>query len=558
MSWLAALPWVLAVSAAVAWAAERARRLRSRSASLRRESASAEAARAARDDAEARFRAALLDAGVGLAQVDARGTLLDCNDALARLLGAGRAALLGRPLDQAIQPGDRESFQLALGALVRGERDREAAERTFLRPDGGARRLRCTLAALRGEAGEFRSAIGLLEDVTERDALQARLADADRLAALGALAGGVAHELADPLAYVLGNLSFAREQLSGGAATPPEALAQARQALDEAHQGATRVGQVVGDLRALSRPGTGRLEPVDAAAALRAAFRLAEGTLRGRARASLEVVPAPPVLGDPARLGQALLGLLLDAVNALPPGQEAGHLVRLELAPEADGRVRVAVEVHGPGPEAAPAPAAAAAAGWGADGLGLAAARRAVEAMGGELALAAAPGLRTATVRLAVAPRADRLSPAGPAPAAPEAGPRGRVLVVDDEPYVGKTLRRILGQAHDVEVVASGEAALERLAAGPLPDVILCDLMMPGMTGMALHAELVARAPAAAARVIFVTGGAVQEGPRRFLEAVANPVLEKPLSPDLLRRVVAESVRRGVAALPPDLVTPSI
>jgi CheY-like chemotaxis protein len=291
---------------------------------------------------------------------------------------------------------------------------------------------------------------------------------------------------------------------------------------------------------------------VDAAASLRAALRLAEGSLQGRARAALEVTPAPPVLGDAARLGQALVGLLLDAARALPAGGEAEHLVRLELAPEADGRVRIGVRVEGPATTAGPGDGAVL------PGLGLDAARRAVAALGGELTLLEAGGARTVTLWLRAAPRADRLSPVGPAAAAPEEGPRGRVLVVDDEPYVGKTLRRILGQHHDVDVVSSGEAALARLAAGPAPDVILCDLMMPGMTGMALHAELVARAPTAAARMVFVTGGAVHEAARRFVEAVANPVLEKPVAPELLRRVVAESVRRGVAALPPDLLTPAI
>jgi CheY-like chemotaxis protein len=132
------------------------------------------------------------------------------------------------------------------------------------------------------------------------------------------------------------------------------------------------------------------------------------------------------------------------------------------------------------------------------------------------------------------------------------------VLVVDDEPYVGKTLRRILGQAHEVEVVGSAREALARLARSPAPDVILCDLMMPGLTGMDLHAELSARAPGLAARLVFVTGGAADDAARRFLQTVANPVLEKPLPPEVLREVVAESIRRGVGALPPGLVTPAI
>jgi CheY-like chemotaxis protein len=131
------------------------------------------------------------------------------------------------------------------------------------------------------------------------------------------------------------------------------------------------------------------------------------------------------------------------------------------------------------------------------------------------------------------------------------------VLVVDDEPYVGKTMRRILGASHDVEVVVSAQAALDRLAQRPAPDVILCDLMMPGMTGMELYATLLARDPAAAARMVFVTGGALHDTSRAFIATVPNPVLEKPFATDQLREVVAETVRRGVAALPPGAHQPA-
>jgi CheY-like chemotaxis protein len=129
-------------------------------------------------------------------------------------------------------------------------------------------------------------------------------------------------------------------------------------------------------------------------------------------------------------------------------------------------------------------------------------------------------------------------------------GRRARVLVVDDEPYVGRTMRRILGESHDVEVVDSASAALDRLAEQPAPDVILCDLMMPGMTGMDLHAALQQRDRAMAGRMVFVTGGALHEGARAFIEAVGNPVLEKPFATELLRGVVEETLRRGQAALP--------
>jgi len=566
MSWLAVALGALATAAAGLWLGERTRRRRGEAAALRRESTSAEVARAARDDAESRLRGLFECAEVGMLQLDAAFAVVDANDALCRLLGTARPALLRVPFPTLLHPDDREAAQVAFGALVRGERVREDAARRLLRADGGVRQVRLALSTLVDEAGAFRSAIGLVEDVTEPAELAARLARAERLASLGAVAAGLAHELNEPLACVVGNLAMAREALAGGPAATPEATAQVRQALDEAHLAAARAGKLVGDLQALSRPSSARPEPVDVPAALRTALSLVQGTLERRAQVELALAPVEPVLGDPARLGRAFLALLAHGVQAIPEGRREVHRLRLATSSEADGRIKIEFADSGSGiaPEVLPRllspPGGAAHA--EAAGLGLDVCRRTIEGMGGELLARSAPGHGTTfTILLPPAPVIHRRSPAVPTPpAAPTGamGPPGRVLVVDDEPYVGRILRRILGQAHEVEVVTSGPAALARLAAGPPPDVILCDLMMPGMSGMELFAELTARAPAAASRVVFVTGGALHEPARRFLAEVRNPVLEKPFTPDLLRRVVAESVARGVASIPSDLAGPAI
>jgi PAS domain S-box-containing protein len=512
-------------------------------------------AEAARRESEARFKAAFHGAGVGMALVDARGRLADANDALCRMLGYAREELAALGFQELLHPEDREASVEAFGALVRGEREHNDMERRYLRKDRGVVHLRYSVSAIRDEAGRFRHAVGIVEDVTERKELQARLAVADRMASLGTMAAGVAHEINNPLSYVVGNLAFAREALSAGAGTPPEALTQARQALDEANEGAARVRQIVGDLRALSRPGEDRREPVDVGAAVRSALNVAAGVLRPCAAVRLELAPVPPVLGDPARLGQVFLNLLVNAGQAIGEGRPDQNTITLSTAIELDGRVRVEVADTGPGiPEDVRprifAPFFTTKPSGQGTGLGLAICQQTVAAMGGEIEVRSRPGEgATFALLLPPAPVAVR-SVAGPAPAR-AGGPRGRVLVVDDEPYVGKTMRRILGASHDVEVVESAQAALVRLAQPPALDVILCDLMMPGMTGMELHAALLARDPAAAARMVFVTGGVLHEASRAFIARVSNPVLEKPFPTDLLRGVVAESLRRGQAALPP-------
>ncbi len=119
---------------------------------------------------------------------------------------------------------------------------------------------------------------------------------------------------------------------------------------------------------------------------------------------------------------------------------------------------------------------------------------------------------------------------------------RGRILVVDDEPRMGKALQRLLAPAHDVAVAQSAREALALVAEGSRFDVVLCDLMMPGMSGMDLHAELARTAPELAARMVFMTGGAYTASAQRFLDAVPNRRLEKPFKPEALEALIDEMV----------------
>ncbi|AKF84288.1 histidine kinase [Myxococcus fulvus 124B02] len=141
-------------------------------------------------------------------------------------------------------------------------------------------------------------------------------------------------------------------------------------------------------------------------------------------------------------------------------------------------------------------------------------------------------------------------APQGARPAESEAvvpQARGRVLVVDDDALVSGAIRRTLSRENDVDVVVSARQALERLS-GPEPrhyDVVLCDLMMPEMTGMDLHEALGHAAPAIAERMVFITGGAFTPTARTFLERVENPRVEKPFDPESLRALVRSEVARA-------------
>jgi two-component system cell cycle sensor histidine kinase/response regulator CckA len=121
-------------------------------------------------------------------------------------------------------------------------------------------------------------------------------------------------------------------------------------------------------------------------------------------------------------------------------------------------------------------------------------------------------------------------------------GPRGRVLVVDDEVAVGSTLRLVLQREHDVQLATSGEEALELLAAGSRFHAIVCDLMMPGMTGVDLYEAIRTAHPGLEERMVFMTGGALLAKTEDFLSRVKNPLLEKPFDVPLVRRTLEKLV----------------
>ncbi len=377
----------------------------------------------------------------------------------------------------------------------------------------------------------------LRQAVTERAELTRRLAQADRLSALGTLAAGLAHELNNPLTYVRGSLELVAEAVAT-VGLPPQTSAGLLEALEEARGGVERIRRAVQGLQAFAAPqgrarATLALPPlVDKAAAL------VMNEVRHRARFVRQDEGAPPVHADEGGLVQVLVNLLLNAAQAIRPGREAENEIRV-VTRAAEGRA--VLEVRDTGEGIAPEHLARVfdpffttrEPGVG-SGLGLSICHAIATAHAGTLAVESAPGKGT-VVRLSLPP--------APAAAASGAGAaaerrRRRVLVVDDEPKVLATTARLLRAEFDVEVEGDGRAALERIRAGARYDVILCDLMMPNMTGMAFHQALLGQAPDLARRCAFLTGGAFTEEARRFLEARPELAMEKPFEVEALRALV--------------------
>ncbi len=448
-----------------------------------------------------------------------------------------------------VHPEDRAQLTEGMRRQHQGTMSVHRIEYRMRAKDGTWRAVLVSTRALaRDPDGVPLRTAGTITDVTEARALRERALYADRLSSLGALASGVAHAVNNPLASVASGLRVLQEELERCVADPAQIAAKAselRQAIADAVTGSDRVRDVVRGLQLFSAPrGSGTREPVEVRAELGAALDLTRNAISQRARLIVDVatVPLPRVSAVPGELGQAFVNLLMNAAEAIPEGTAAEHEVRV-AARVAGGRVVVEVQDTGGGirPEHLPhlfepyferSPIA--------PGLGLAVCHGVVTAAGGTLDVQSAPG-RGSTFRVTL-PIA--LAAGGPVAKASASPPRGRVLVLDDDPLVGRSMARLLQGAHEVTVISSPSDALSRLERGERWDAILCDLMMPELSGMDVEERLRKSAPDVLPRIVYLTGGAFTERARKFL-AEARPFLEKPVDAQALRERVADLVRRA-------------
>ncbi len=370
-----------------------------------------------------------------------------------------------------------------------------------------------------------------------------------RAESLGLLAAGLAHEINNPLAYTAGNLEYLRERLpcptnAAGDDMPDDCL----QVLDEALEGATRIQRIVADLRSLATtaPESSATEPVDLKAVIESTLRVASNQLRHRAQVVRDYgAELPRVRGTSTKLGQVLLNLVLNAANAIPEGRYSENRVTLSVRPEADG-VLLAVSDTGCGIPADVLPRIfdpffTTRGPRGGMGMGLAICRSLITALGGSISVRSKPGQGT-TVDVYLPRAEEEPKPAPELKPAPATSGR-RVLVVDDEPRVLELVRRLL-RGHELVTAANGREALERLRADRDFDLILCDLMMPELTGMDVYHSVRDTWPGLQERIAFITGGAFTPETQRFLQQVTNPLLTKPFEPAHIRQLVTASQPR--------------
>jgi len=480
--------------------------------------------------------------------------LIYVNPALFTLLGcASPDELLGLEVQEVVarffHAEEREQMLRDLDATLDGEGREPFRELRLVRASGES--IPAELARFPVVFEGQPCTMCIARDLTERKRMQAQLVLSDRMASLGMVAGMIAHDINNPLAYVLANLHILegdvlpRLGLTGAEREEVQAL------VADAQLGAARAREIVQQFRIFSRGEKDqRRQTLEVHQVVESALRMAGNEIRYRARLVRDYGDPIRVEAREVELGQVLLNLLVNAAQAIPEGCVERNEIRVVT------RLRGAeavIEIRDTGmgipaerlervfePFFTTKPS-----GIG-TGLGLPICRSIIMSLGGRLELESEVGRGSifriilpavAPPSIASLPQPERELPPGPSR-------RGRILIVDDEPLVSQAIRRALQRDHEVMVLTSAREAHARLTGGEQFDVILCDIMMPEMSGIDLHEELARVAPALAERMVFLTGGAFTPRAREFLSQIKNPCVEKPFLPrdlqDLVRSLLAE------------------
>ena len=494
-------------------------------------------ARAAAAKSEERYTRLVESASDGIFTVHPDGTMMAVNRSMERASGRRRDQLIGLPLVEMIDPRDRTACVQALTDTFNGARRR--VELRYPTPAGETRFCSATLTPI-VEHDSVLAALGIVRDVTEERRLTDQLIQQEKLAAVGQLVSGVAHELNNPLASVM---AFAQLLLAA-----PDDARPDKSSIEAISQEAKRAAKIVSNLLTFARQHQPERTVTDLGQVIEDTLELRRYALR-LAHVDVETLIAddlPVTWADPFQLQQVMLNLLTNAEQALQSWE--GDRRILISAERAAGMLHVSVSDSGPGiapellsrifnPFFTTKPV-----GEG-TGLGLSISDGIVREHGGRIRVESRPGNGTRfTIELPYVVPPSLVRAASAKPLAPD-GPGKRLLVVDDEPTIRNAIAAYFrSRGHHVDVAGTAREGIGHASSASY-DALLLDLRLPDLSGDELLRELeaIGRVPE---RVVFVTGDTQSATTRSSLEATGRPVIAKPfLLDDLADAVLAELAR---------------
>jgi PAS domain S-box-containing protein len=483
------------------------------------------------------------------------GATLFINAAIDRILGVragelGAVGVEGLLADDLEREASRAARARAAAGVATGWEDRR-----YRHADGRVLTLRESVYPVLGHAHPVHAVEIIAYDITTEIDARKQLMQSDRLASLGVLAAGVAHEINNPVAFIslaTGQMNRLIDQAKRG---EPGVHDRLREMAGEVTEAAAHIAEIVAELKLFTRiPEGASACPVDVNRMLQTALTLTSAEVRRHARIDVQLGPLPLAPGGFAGMGHVFANLLINAAQAIESKRETATAPGVSREPDVvrvssgmeDGAIVVRITDTGVAIDGKMLPRIfdpffeTRSGGHGA-GLGLSIAYDLVRRVGGDIRVVSSPGAGTSfeiVLPLEPAllgtdvPATSRPGPrlAGDSSASRSLSPLRRVLIIDDERPLVKALARQLSDRYEVDTALTATDALAQLSVNAY-DAIVCDLRLPEQSGPAIYDEVVSRSPEQASRFIFTTGGtygALDDEPHARAAATGLPLLEKP------------------------------
>jgi two-component system NtrC family sensor kinase len=466
---------------------------------------------------------------------DRQGRILRANRAFARLVGRSFEHINAHHWYE-LMPAGEEPRQVC-SPQQRGAGEHQVSEYDLSFED--RRTLHVTVSPL-AEGDDF--CVHVVRDVTEERALQQQLAQAEKLAAIGEMLSGVAHELNNPLTTIIGFSELLQDA---------EVADQVRTDLRRIYRQAKHCSHIVQSLLTFARQSRIQLAEVEVDTLLRQTLEFLQPRLQScHVQAHLELAGSlPHILADAGQLQQVFLNLCSNALQAMSEARDGGNLyLRSEATPT---HVRITVGDDGPGiPRELMGKVfdpffTTKSVGEG-TGLGLSICYGIVREHGGRIWAESEPG-HGATFYVELPIRHGTVAPAPPSPSPSLRG--RRILVVEDEEAIVALCRRVLRQA-GAEMLAArdGLQGLEVLAKAldrdEAPDLLVVDLRMPRLDGPSFYEQVRRDHGALSCRFLFISGDTIRSETQRFLDDCGLPCLRKPFGTREFEQAVGAALGR--------------
>jgi PAS domain S-box-containing protein len=495
---------------------------------------------------EERFRTVLEDMDNGYFELESRGYYTFVNDAMCKILGLTRAEIVARHFSTFIDPSDEkfaDNSRLMISQVIAKGVTRSGMFGTIVKGDGSRRIIGISVSPMRDAVGVITGVRGITRDITDRIKMEQQLLIASKLASVGELAAGVAHEINNPLTAIMGFSQLLTEEEG-----LPDNI---KSDLEKIYNQSQRAARIVQNLLTFARNYTPQKNTIDLNELI---LKTLELRVYEHKVANIEVITElqdslPGISADEHQIQQVLLNIIINAEQSIATAKKTG-IIKIGTR-QIDDKVRISIKDDGPGisreildrlfdPFFTTKDV-----GQG-TGLGLSVCHGIITNHGGRIFAESVLG-EGASFIIELPVSKDGNIKVSEEPSKLQKGVNGlvagkRVLVVDDEAVIRDILARILSErGYHVESAQSGQEGLQKIEAAEY-DVYILDIKMPGVDGKDMYDTINNQYPDLAGRVIFITGDTITKSTLDFLESTKRKYFGKPLDFILLVKTVDEMV----------------